>query len=381
MDYVEGTDAGQLLKANYQDGMPPHDACAIVTAVVGALDYAHQRGLLHRDVKPANILLTEPEDGERRILLADFDIARQDDDVSGLTATNMTVGTVAYAAPEQLMGARIDGRVDQYALAATAFHLLTGAPPYRHSNPVAVISQHLHGTLPRLSDHRRDLAQLDHVFFKALAKDPTHRFGRCRDFATALNQRAGIDAESYRSTQAGVAVAAPTAGQMIERDKLPPVTAQQSGASAASPPTVRSGLTVPSSAPSPPAPTSLNAKIWVSAALAAVVGVALVLLAVKLIASNTGSGSNASQASSTERTASDSYPPAELTSTPTPTLVPPPWPRPSAGTASSVPSAPAPSNATLEPPPESPTAQPYWDGPWLRNYWEGNQDCNEGGRY
>jgi serine/threonine protein kinase, bacterial len=93
MDYVEGTDAGQLMKAQYPAGMPVHDVCSIVTAVARALDYAHQRGLLHRDVKPANILLTEPEDSERRILLADFGIARQLADVSGLTATNMTVGT------------------------------------------------------------------------------------------------------------------------------------------------------------------------------------------------------------------------------------------------------------------------------------------------
>jgi len=129
MDYVEGADAGQLMKAQYPAGMPTRDVCAIVTGVAAAPDYAHQRGLLHRDVKPANILLTEPEDGERRVLLADFGIARQHGDISGLTATNMTVETVAYAAPEQSMGADIDGRADQYALAATAFHLLTGAPP------------------------------------------------------------------------------------------------------------------------------------------------------------------------------------------------------------------------------------------------------------
>src|ERR1700752_770525 len=75
MDYVEGTDAGQLMKAQYSDGMSEPDVCAIGAAVAGALDYANQRGLLHRDVKPANILLTEPEDdGERRVLLADFGI-------------------------------------------------------------------------------------------------------------------------------------------------------------------------------------------------------------------------------------------------------------------------------------------------------------------
>jgi serine/threonine protein kinase, bacterial len=212
MDYVEGTDAAQLVKDHYPAGMPISDVCAIVTAVADALDYAHNRGLLHRDVKPANILLAEPEDGKRRILLADFGIARPLADISGLTATNFTVGTVAYAAPEQLMGADIDGRADQYALAATAFHLLTGAPPYEHSNPVAVISQHLNAALPKLSDWRAELAYLDQVLFKALAKDPADRFDRCCDFATKLSERAAGDAESDRPTEAGVTVAARTAG-------------------------------------------------------------------------------------------------------------------------------------------------------------------------
>jgi serine/threonine-protein kinase len=120
--------------------------------------------------------------------LADFGIARQHDDISGLTATNMTVGTVTYAAPEQLMGGDIDGRADQYALAATAFHLLTGAPPYQHSNPVAVISQHLNAAPPRLAGHRENLAPLDSVLTIALAKEPTARYRRCRDFAQALAQ-------------------------------------------------------------------------------------------------------------------------------------------------------------------------------------------------
>jgi serine/threonine protein kinase, bacterial len=189
MDYVEGTDAARLVKERYRNGMSEQDVDAIIAAVAGALDYAHVRGMLHRDVKPANILLTHPEDDERRILLADFGVARQLADISGITETNVAVGTVAYAAPEQLIGSNMDGRADQYALAATAFHLLTGAPPYRHSNPVAVIGQHLHAAPPRLSDHRPDLARLDDVFFKALAKDPADRFDRCRDFAAAFNAK------------------------------------------------------------------------------------------------------------------------------------------------------------------------------------------------
>jgi serine/threonine-protein kinase len=200
MDYVEGTDAARLVREGYQDGMPIEEVCAILQAVAGALDYAHDRGLLHRDVKPANILLTHPEDGERRILLADFGVARHLANISGITETNVAVGTVAYAAPEQLTGSNIDGRADQYALAATAFHLLTGAPPFQHSNPIAVISQHLHEDPPRLSDHRPELAHLDDVFFQALAKQPEDRFGRCRAFAAAVSEQLDGDSEAVPGT-------------------------------------------------------------------------------------------------------------------------------------------------------------------------------------
>jgi serine/threonine protein kinase, bacterial len=208
MDYVEGTDASRLLKERYRQGMSIDDVCAIVSAVAGALDYAHNRGLLHRDVKPANILLTHPEAGERRILLADFGIARQLADVSGITETNVAVGTVAYAAPEQLLGQNMDGRADQYALAATAFHLLTGAPPYRHANPVEAIGMHLSAPAPRLSDHRPELARLDDVLFKALAKEPADRFDRCREFAAAFSEQICSVANSERRSKPAVIAAA-----------------------------------------------------------------------------------------------------------------------------------------------------------------------------
>ena len=126
MDYVDGTDAASLLRDRYPVGMPADEVATIIAAIASALDYAHQQDLLHRDVKPANILLTNPEDGDQRILLGDFGIARNIGEISGLTATNMTIGTLPYAAPEQLMDEPIDGRADQYALAATAYHLLTG---------------------------------------------------------------------------------------------------------------------------------------------------------------------------------------------------------------------------------------------------------------
>jgi serine/threonine-protein kinase len=189
MDYVEGTDAGRLLRERYPDDMPKAEVAEIVTAVADALDYAHQRDLLHRDVKPANILLAPPESGEQRILLADFGIARWVNDISGLTATNMTVGTVSYAAPEQLMRGQLDARADQYALAATAFHLLTGTPPFQHSNPAVVISQYLSASPPAIGAQRPELSALDPVLAKALSKDPKDRFERCADFARALTHR------------------------------------------------------------------------------------------------------------------------------------------------------------------------------------------------
>jgi len=191
MDYVEGTDAGELLTERYPKGMPPDEVVRIVTAIGDALDYAHQRGLLHRDVKPANILIANAGAQDERIMLADFGIARRTGETSNLTGTNMTVGTVAYAAPEQLTGGDVDGRADQYALAATAYQLLTGFPPFHNVNPAVVISQHLTAKPPPIGKHRPELSSLGTVFDKALAKAPGDRYGKCIDFARALASRIG----------------------------------------------------------------------------------------------------------------------------------------------------------------------------------------------
>ena len=186
MDYIDGPDAGRLLREQYPGGMPGWEVVEIASAVADALDHAHARGLLHRDVKPPNILLTTPERGRRRVLLADFGIARDTAEASGLTDTNVTLGTVNYAAPEQLTGSPLDGRADQYGLAATVYHLLTGEPMFGSSNPAVVIGRHLNAPPPRLSERRPDLGTLEPVLSKALSKNPTDRYPSCSRFADAL---------------------------------------------------------------------------------------------------------------------------------------------------------------------------------------------------
>jgi serine/threonine-protein kinase len=176
--------------------VPPADVVRIVSAVADALDYAHQRLLLHRDVKPANILLANMDSDRWRALLADFGIARRVDDSSGLTETNMAVGTVAYAAPEQLMGMTLDGRADQYSLAATAFELLTGSHLYLDRNPAVVISQHVSAPPPAIADRKPELSELGPVLSKALAKSPADRYDTCTDFASALARHLDGDGDA-----------------------------------------------------------------------------------------------------------------------------------------------------------------------------------------
>jgi len=217
MDYVEGSDCDKLLRQRYPAGMPTDQAIEIITAVAEALDYAHQRGLLHRDVKPANILLTQAASAKSRILLADFGIARQLGDAQGLTATNMVLGTVNYAAPEQLMGEPLDGRADQYALAVTAYQLLTGTIPFQNSNPAIVISHKLNRdvVLPTASSHNAALVPLDPVFAAALANAPASRFANCSDFASALATACGRSQTSAEIRQRSVdqTMPAPASGK------------------------------------------------------------------------------------------------------------------------------------------------------------------------
>ncbi|WP_166904374.1 serine/threonine-protein kinase [Mycobacterium sp. DL440] len=176
-DFVEGTDLAGLLEQRYPNGLPREQVFRIIIAVAGALDYAHKHGSLHRDVRPANIILTDVGgDAEPHAVLVDLGIARN-------------IGAVdrpGYGAPEQLMGEDVDGRADQYALACTAYHLLTGMQLFAHANPAVVVSRHVNSKPPALAEMRPELADLDPVLAKALAKNPADRFISCGTFAHAL---------------------------------------------------------------------------------------------------------------------------------------------------------------------------------------------------
>ncbi|MCA2206245.1 ADP-ribosylglycohydrolase family protein [Nocardia rosealba] len=189
MQFVDGTDAAAVPAAEFGADR----IAQIVTQTAGALDYAHRRGVLHRDVKPANILLSRTAGVgagfDERVVLTDFGIAKLLDDTGGLTRTGQFTATIAYASPEQLSSEPLDGRGDQYSLACTVFRLLTGAGPYDAPNPATVMLGHLNAPPPSASSRRTSLpAAVDAVLAKALAKNPAHRFPTCTAFATALTE-------------------------------------------------------------------------------------------------------------------------------------------------------------------------------------------------
>lgn len=185
MQYVDGTDAAAEL-ARDRHSMNPLRALRITTEVGKGLDYAHRKGLLHRDVKPANFLLSSTEGDDERVLLTDFGVAKSNDDTTELTQTGSFVATIAYAPPEQLVGGHLDHRADIYSLACAFFKLLTGRNPYPATQPALVMMGHLHEPPPLATAVDPGLPQaIDHVFARAMAKNPTERFNTCREFTDA----------------------------------------------------------------------------------------------------------------------------------------------------------------------------------------------------
>ncbi|MFD6157881.1 serine/threonine-protein kinase [Nocardia sp. NPDC060256] len=209
MQYVDGVDAATVNPHN----LPPERAVQIIEGVAGALDYAHGMGVLHRDVKPANIMLARSSGGHKeRVFLTDFGIARLREDSTHLTQTGMFTATLAYASPEQMTGAHLDHRSDQYSLACALFWLLTGIAPFDSPAPADIIRGHLQLPPPSAAARRAGLpAGLDTVIAVAMAKRPDHRFPSCLDFAAAARQAlAGqVPAMPYTPQPAPTVVAPP----------------------------------------------------------------------------------------------------------------------------------------------------------------------------
>jgi Protein kinase domain/WD domain, G-beta repeat len=194
MRFVSGGDVRSLLR---RDGvLPAGQAAGIISPVAAALDAAHEAGLVHRDVKPANMLLDTRPGRPDHVYLSDFGLSKGALSSAGLTGTGLFLGTPDYISPEQVAGRPTDGQADQYALACAAFELLSGAVPFSRDHGMAVIYAHLHEPPPALTARRPDLpAAVDAVLSRALAKDPVGRYPSCGGFADAL--RAALDVRPY----------------------------------------------------------------------------------------------------------------------------------------------------------------------------------------
>ncbi|WP_308283698.1 serine/threonine-protein kinase, partial [Pseudonocardia oceani] len=195
MRFVDGEDLAAVLSGG--GPLDPGDAVAVIEQVASALDAAHEAGLVHRDVKPANVFLTRDRPGTARFAyLGDFGIARATSGGS-LTASGMTVGTLDYMAPERFRGLDVDGRADVYALGCLLHESLTGRKPYT-GEPAALMNAHVHADPPRPSEHGAPAA-LDAVVARAMAKDPADRFATAGELAAAaraaLEPAAGPDSE------------------------------------------------------------------------------------------------------------------------------------------------------------------------------------------
>jgi Protein kinase domain len=191
MRYVAGGDVRSLLA---REGTLSVDRAAVIlVSVASALDAAHAAGLVHRDVKPGNMLMDVRKGRPDHVYLADFGLTKATSGAVTLTGTGKFLGTADYAAPEQIRGRRVDGRTDQYALACAAVEMLTGQTPFPREQVMDVLTAHVSEPPPPLSARRHGLpARLDAVLGRALAKSPSDRYSSCGDFAAAFQRAAGV---------------------------------------------------------------------------------------------------------------------------------------------------------------------------------------------
>ncbi len=193
MRYVQGRDLRSLLDRAGQ--LPAAYVANVIAQMASALDAAHARGLVHRDVKPANMLLDAAAGSDQRahVYLSDFGLSKQSLAAADLTSAGQFLGTLDYVAPEQIEGRPVDGRADLYALACAAFEMLSGTPPFERDQRLAVLWAQLSEPPPAVTERRPDLPPaVNQVMARALAKSPGDRYASCLDFAAALRAACGI---------------------------------------------------------------------------------------------------------------------------------------------------------------------------------------------
>jgi serine/threonine-protein kinase len=217
MRVIRGTDLRRVITEG--GPMDPDRALGILRQVASALDAAHRAGLVHRDVKPANVLISVEGDDEHAYL-TDFGLTKHVASRSGLTRTGQFMGTIDYVAPEQIRGNEVDGRTDLYSLGCVAYECITGTVPFSKDQDVAILFAHLEDERPKITDLRPDLpAAIDEVVATAMARLPDDRYGSCLAFIAAAREALGISASRGSSepvVPAGTVFAAPPAPAVLE---------------------------------------------------------------------------------------------------------------------------------------------------------------------
>ena len=322
MRYVEGSDLRTILRRDGPLGVGK--TIFVLDQVASALDAAHDRDLIHRDVKPSNILVAEPSE---HVYLTDFGVAKQTT-APDLTRTGMFIGTVDYAAPEQIEGLTLDGRVDVYALGCMLYECLAGRPPFDREAEVAVMHAHLTTPPPKLTDVQPELPkELDRVIAKAMAKSRDDRFATAPELVDAA-QAAVIQRRSTgtKHEQAHVEQPAPPPAEARDDAAAAPPTPPPEPAADPAPPAAEPSPAEPVpapvstpvaaaeapgvSAPAPP-PRGRRAPGWVATALLVVAAALASGLVAYLVARDDG-GSTAASTTSTGTGTAAQVAPASL---------------------------------------------------------------------
>ena len=320
MRYIDGIDLKERLKSG---PLEPAEATTVIAQVASALDLAHQSGLVHRDVKPGNVLL--PGGDTEHVYLADFGLTKETAAEQSLTQVGQFLGTLYYAAPEQIQGKDLDGRSDQYALGCLLYECLTGEPPFV-GDVQAIIGAHLTREAPKATDKVPTLSPgIDAVIAKAMAKDPDDRFDSCGELGARAMQALRAPAPAPDSTiVTGALPGIPATPPPPPIDPSATVVGQTSPGIPATPPPATSGgyaipptpppatsgshaipPTPPPAGPTPPPPTKSKVPVWAVGAGAAAVVVLIIGVLVVALGGGGGDDPPVTTVASTVTTAVD----------------------------------------------------------------------------